>query len=45
MIINFNLGDYENGKLVKTEETCKRLFEIIQKNKFDNGTSIDYFDK
>jgi len=40
----FNLGDYEQGKLVKAVDTCKKLMSIIQNNTFENGSSIDYFD-
>ena len=42
---NFKKGDYEEGKLVKAADTCKKLFEIIQNNTFGSGTSIDYYDK
>jgi hypothetical protein len=35
---------YENEKLVKPYETAKRLFDIIQEDKFKSGSVIDFYD-
>lgn len=39
------LGDYDEGKLLKPETTVKRLLEIIDKNQFENGSAIDFYDE
>ncbi|CAF0793486.1 unnamed protein product [Brachionus calyciflorus] len=35
---------YEQGKLVYPEETVRRLWEILDKNEFENAATIDYYD-
>lgn len=37
--------NYDEGKLLTTETTVKRMLDIIEKNSFENGATIDYFDE
>lgn len=37
--------DYDAGRLLTAEVTVRRMLDIIEKNEFQNGSSIDYFDE
>lgn len=36
--------DYEEGKMLTASTTVNRLFDLIEKDKFESGETIDYFD-
>ena len=44
-ICQFTKEDYEEGKMLSTEVTVNRLFDILEKNEFESGKVIDFFDE
>lgn len=37
-------NDFEEGNLLQPEATVKKLLEIIERNQFENGSTVDYYD-
>lgn len=39
------LEEFRDGKFIKPECTIEVLLDVLYKNKFANGSSIDYYDE
>ena len=42
--IFFYQGDYDEGKLVKPNETVQHLLNLLEQNTFENGSTVDFYD-
>ncbi len=41
----WSLDKMAKGEYLKTEQTVDRLMEILEKDKYESGDHVDYFDK
>ena len=43
-LLRFLVDMHKEGRLLSSEESISKLIGLLEKNTFDNGAHIDYYD-